>query len=269
MNSFGIEDVDLLLEVPAKSAAPSKNEARCATRNQFELSLTAIEVLADLLAVVLAVSGAFFAYQFLWPGSISSFQLSTVAFVSVAIAGLVVLLLDRDGAYCAGNSLLRIKETERSLRVSFQALLLVLLATYATGHLFSPWIFFIALLSVPVLQIMEKQLVFIGVRALRARGFGVQNVLIYGAGESGRRVFSTLIRSPKLGLNPVALIDDAPELEGQQIFESSYKREHSAKVIAGPITRELIERLQCELLLIAIRAGRTYGVQRSLVNDAR
>jgi exopolysaccharide biosynthesis polyprenyl glycosylphosphotransferase len=89
-------------------------------------------------------------------------------------------------------------------------------------------------------------------RTLRARGFGVRNVLVYGAGESGRRVFSTLAQSPRLGLKPVALVDDDPKLQGQRIFESSYKREHSAEVFAGPITKELIERLQCELVVIAI-----------------
>ena len=247
MNSFGLEDAQVLFDTPAGSVAPPRIEARSAIRNQFESSLTVIEVLADLLTVVLAVSGAFFVYQLLQPGSILRPPLGTIALASFAFAGLVVLLLDRDGAYLAGNSLLRIKETERSLRVSFQAFVLVLPAAFFTGHLFSRWIFFIALLSVPLLQIVEKQLLFVAVRALRARGFGVQNVLIYGAGESGRRVFSALIRSPKLGLNPVALVDDDAELEGQQVFESSYKREHSVRVIAGPISRELIERHRCEL----------------------
>jgi exopolysaccharide biosynthesis polyprenyl glycosylphosphotransferase len=252
MNSFGLEDVQVLFGVPAGSISSPGIETASAIRNQFENNLMAIEVLTDFLTVALAVSGGFFAYQLWRLGSVLRSQFCAVAFVSLAIAGLIVLLLDRDGAYLAGNSLLRIKETERSLRVSFQAFLLVILATFATGHLFSPWIFFIALLSASLFQIVEKQLFFVAVRALRARGFGVHNVLIYGAGESGRRVFSTLARSPRLGLHPVALVDDDPTLHGQQIFESSYKREHSAEVIAGPITRELIERLQCELLVIAI-----------------
>jgi hypothetical protein len=252
MNWFGAEDAQLLFEGAAGSIAPPKNQARGAIHNRFESSLTAIEVLADLFTVALAISGGFFAYQFLRIGSLSCSEFSTVAVVSCAIAVLVVLLLDHGGAYLAGNSLLRIKETERSLRVSIQAFFLVLLATFLTGHRFSGWISFIALLSVALFQIIEKQLLFVAVRALRARGIGVQNVLIYGAGESRRRVFSALARSPRLGLNPVALVDDDTELDGQQIFESSYKREHSAKVIAGPLTKELIERHQCELLVIAI-----------------
>jgi len=252
MISFGLEDVQVLFGVPAGSVSSPGVKTASAIRNQFENRLMAIEILTDFLTVALAVSGTLFADRLRQPGSIPRAQFSTAALVSLAIAGLVVLLLDRDGAYLSGNSLLRIKETERSLRVSLQAFLLVSLATSATGHLFSRWIFFTALLSASLLQIVEKQLFFIAVRALRARGFGAHNVLIYGAGESGRRVFSTLAGSPRLGLNPVVLVDDDPKLHGQQIFESSYKRENSVEVIAGPITRELIERLQCEMLVIAI-----------------
>ncbi len=252
MSWFGIEGAQLLFEGSAGNVLPRRNDSRGAIHNRFERSLTAIEILADLFTVAFAISGGFFAYQFLRFGSLSRPEFGTVAIVSCAIAVLVVLLLDHDGAYLAGNSLLRIKETERSLRVSIQAFFLVLLATFLTGHRFSGWISFIALLSVALFQIVEKQLLFVAVRALRTRGFGVQNVLIYGAGESGRRVFSALARSPRLGLNPVALVDDDPELGGQQIFESSYRREHSANVITGPLSKELIERHQCELLVIAI-----------------
>jgi len=250
MSSLGF--VRVLFGVRTGSFSSPGIESAIVMRNQFENRLVAIEVLTDFLTVGLAVIGAFFAYRLWQPECILRSQFSAVAFASLAIAGLVVLLLNRDGAYVAENSLLRIKETERSLRVTIQAFLLVFLATSATGHHFSLWAFVIALPSASLLQILEKQLFFAAVRTLRAHGFGVRNVLIYGAGQSGRRIFSTLARSPRLGLNPVALVDDNPKLHGQQIFESSYKRRHSAEVIAGPITKELIEHLQCELLVIAI-----------------
>jgi hypothetical protein len=140
MSWFGIEGAQLLFEGSAGSNASRRNDSRGAIHNRFERSLTAIEILADLFTVALAIGGGFFAYQFLRIGSLSRSEFSTVAIVSCAIAVLVVLLLDHDGAYLAGNSLLRIKETERSLRVSIQAFFLVLLATFLTGHRFSGWI---------------------------------------------------------------------------------------------------------------------------------
>ena len=96
MNTLGIEDTQLLFETSEGSIGPSRAESAVAIGDQFESSLTVIEVLADFLTVVLAMSGASFAYQLWRPGSILPSQFNTVAFVSLAIGGLVVLLLERD-----------------------------------------------------------------------------------------------------------------------------------------------------------------------------
>jgi exopolysaccharide biosynthesis polyprenyl glycosylphosphotransferase len=63
---------------------------------------------------------------------------------------------------------------------------------------------------------------------------------------------SVLLRSPKLGLKPVAMIDDNPDIEGHEVFEYAYRRGRSVNVIAGPITPELLRSFRCELLIIAI-----------------
>jgi FlaA1/EpsC-like NDP-sugar epimerase len=59
--------------------------------------------------------------------------------------------------------------------------------------------------------------------------------VVYGAGFTGRSVFSALARSPKLGLRPVAIVDDDEGIVGQEIYASSYRHEISAPVIAGPL----------------------------------
>ena len=71
----------------------------------------------------------------------------------------------------------------------------------------------------PLLVIAEKQFVFVLIRNLHSRGYGLRNVLVYGAGLTGRRVFSAIVRSPKLGLNPVAIVDDDEKLAGDEIHE--------------------------------------------------
>lgn len=252
MDSFGVEDSQLLIEATTDWAAAPSIGHPVSIRNRFERILTGIEVLADWLTVVVAVSGGYAAYRFLNIGKRVHYPFHTVALISSGMAVIFVILLDRDGAYHPGSSLLRIKETERSLRVLAQAFLLVLPVTFFGRYLFSRWVFLIAMLCVPLLQVIEKQLLFVAVRALRARGFGVQRVLIYGAGSSGRRVFSALVRSPKLGLNPVAIVDDDPNLAGQEIFEYAYRHEHSIGVVSGPISRELIDHYQCSMLVVAI-----------------
>jgi exopolysaccharide biosynthesis polyprenyl glycosylphosphotransferase len=46
---------------------------------------------------------------------------------------------------------------------------------------------------------------------LRARGVGVERVLVVGAGEGGRAVLSAIIARPDLGYVPVGYLDDRPD----------------------------------------------------------
>ena len=252
MNFSGAEDSRFFVHPDAAGTSNSCVEFEVSIGNRFERILTGIEVLADWLTVVIAVSGAFAAYHLLGLGKPVYASQSSVMYVSCAVATLFVALLDRDGAYRTGNSLLRIKETERSLRVSAQAFLMILPFTFFASYLLPGWVFFIAMLCVPFLQAIEKNLLHVAVGALRARSVDVQSVLIYGAGGSGRRVLSALLRSPKLGLNPIALIDDDPDMEGQEVFEYAYRHGRSVRVRSGPITKELLEQYKCDLLVIAI-----------------
>ena len=226
MSFLGVES-QLLRESALGESNQAGVEHEVTLSNRFERVLTGIEVVLDWLTVVLAVSGGYAAYHFLNLGKRLCYNFSTLAYISCAVALLYVILLDRDGAYRPGNSLLRIKETERSLRVSAQAFLLIFPVTFFSSYLFSRWVFFIAALCVPLLQVIEKQLLFICVDALRARNIGVQNVLIYGAGANGRRILSALLRSRKLGLKPVALVDDNPAIVGREVFEYAYRQRPS------------------------------------------
>lgn len=251
MSTSGMEGLRILSE-PAPCVARQNTERRSAIRNRLASTLTTIEIVADWLTVVMAVHAVSWAYHRLYLGQGATYPSFAVAYVSVAMATLVVLLLDRDGAYHPCNSMLRIKETERSLRVSFEAFLFVLLGTFVVHAPFSRWVFFLVVLSVPPLQAVEKQILYVGVRSLRARGIGTQNVTIYGAGLSGRRIFSALVRSPKLGLTPVLLVDDDPNLEGYIVREDAYRRAHSLKVVAGPVSQKLLQKHRCDWLIIAI-----------------
>jgi FlaA1/EpsC-like NDP-sugar epimerase len=175
--------------------------AHGAIHDLFERSFTAVEIVVDWLTVFAAVEGAFFASRWAHGGCGLRAAFNVAPYVPFAVATLIVLLLDRDGAYRTGSSLLCIKETERSLRVSVQALALIVSIAFLASYPVSCLVLAVAAAGVPLLQIAEKQLLFLGARALRARGHGVRNVLIYGAGESGRRIFSALSRSPRLGLS--------------------------------------------------------------------
>lgn len=252
MSHTGADPTHSFAEKFEDAVAVPPIERSVSISNRFHQILTACEAVADAVTVFIAVIAGYGIYHFLHLGKGLHYSTHKIGLIAIGMAVIYVILLDRDGAYRPGNSLLRIRETERTLRVSLQSFLLILPLTYFTGHVFSRWVFIIALFFVPVLQVAEKQVLFAFVRRLRARGIGVHRVLIYGAGSSGQRVFSALVRSPKLGLIPVALVDDNPQLEGEEVFESAYRREHSIRVMSRRVSKELLDELECDFLMVAI-----------------
>jgi len=202
--------------------------------------------------VLLAVFAAHGIYEVLHVGKQLRYPFHLVATAAACFALLFVYLMDCDGGYQRGNSLLRIRETERILRVAMTAFLFVFPVTFLAGQLFSRWLLILAILNVPLFLIVEKPLFWRWLRWMHAKDRGVQNVLIYGAGFTGRKVFSALARSPKLGLNPVAVVDDNWDLAGETIFEYSYRRERSVPIIPGPITKQKITDWGARQLIIAI-----------------
>ncbi len=211
---------------------------------RFEVTLTFFERVADLFTVTGSI---LICYRF-FPAR--GQQFSHVAIWAVGL--LFLLMLDREGAYHPGNSLLRVKETERILRVSAQMYLLLLATTLLLVHFSSVEFLTVTSGLVVLAVIAEKQLAYSTVRGLHARGVGVRKVVIYGAGYSGRRVFGALSRSPKLGLEPVALVDENPALAGERVYESAYKREHSVAIVRGPLTKELLQEYGAGMVVIAV-----------------
>jgi exopolysaccharide biosynthesis polyprenyl glycosylphosphotransferase len=209
------------------------------------------EVVADLVTITAAIMAGHSVYVYAHLGKQIYYPPRVVLGAAMVFAIVMVLMLDRVGAYSGGNSLLRVRETEQVLRVSGQALLVAFVFSFLTSTLFSRWLLTICFILVPMLLFLEKHLVYLLLRTLHAKGYGIERVLIYGSGFTGRRVFSVLSRSPKLGLEPVAFVDDDPNKAGTTIYAMGYERRHSARVIAGPLTKELVSRYRADLVIIA------------------
>lgn len=237
---------------PFGAAYASRASAKTLGFERFEMATAFIERMADLTAVIVATALAYATYETLQVGKQVHYSAGTVLLVASGFAVLFVSMLDHDGAYRQANSLLRIRETERILRVTLQAFGVVFLVSFFLSQLFSRWVVVFAAVSVPLLVISEKQIVFVLIRNLHSRGYGLRNVLVYGAGLTGRRVFSAIVRSPKLGLNPVAVVDDDEKLAGTEVYGDGYRREHSARVIPGPLASSLIREWGISLVLVGI-----------------
>lgn len=158
-------------------------------------------------------------------------------------------MLQRNGVYRPDNSLLSIRETERILRASTETFVAGLCLSLFASYLVSRWLVVFALLLVPFFLMIEKRLTVAGISVLHDRGYAQRRVVIFGAGQIGRRIFSVLLRSPKLGLEPVAIFDDS--CSGKTIFEASYNRRRSITVSEGMPTAQALREHRAQMVLIA------------------
>ena len=148
--------------------------------------------------------------------------------------------------------MLRVRETERILRSSVQAFLLLLPVSLLSQHLLSRWVLSFGFGLVPAAVVAEKQILFSVTRSLRNRGRGVRKAIIYGAGFTGKRVFSALVRSKKLGINPLIFVDDSDEQVGKTVYSLNYHRNRCASVVHGPVTAKLVESSGAKIIVVAI-----------------
>ena len=235
-----------------KAATASADVSRLPFLLRFDHLATTAEVVGDFLAAAMGLIGAYAVYHILGLGKDVVYTPLIVAQVALAFALVFVVLLDREGVYRKGSGMLRISETERTLRVSTQSFLLLFPIAIFSAHLISRWVLIFGILLVPAVVVFEKQLLFSIVRQLHKRGRGVRTAIIYGAGFTGKRVFSALLRSRKLGINPVVFVDDDEALAGENIYALSYHREQRAPVIPGPVTAELIKSFEAEMVVVAV-----------------
>ena len=230
----------------------SNSSVRENAATKFRRVVVVCEIVADWITIVLSIK---LGYLFYWNFTIGRhihYSAQILWAAGAAFATVMVLMLDRSGAYRGGSSLLRVRETEQILRVSAQVLLLAFSVSFLASVLFARWLLVVSLSLVPLLLVLQKNLMYLVVHSLHSRGYGNERVLIYGGGCTGRRVFSALRRSPKLGLVPVAVVDDDPSKTGTALFEMAYERRGAAKIVRGPITQALIQEYRADLIVIAI-----------------
>jgi exopolysaccharide biosynthesis polyprenyl glycosylphosphotransferase len=108
-----------------------------------------------------------------------------------------------------------------------------------------------ALVIVPLLIVSEKWAMQKTARRLRRTLGFTRKAVIVGTGSLGRKVFSTLVRSPKIGIDPIAFVTTYAGIDDSVIYESSYQHKRLARVLAGPITPQLLHKLGAKALILA------------------
>lgn len=207
----------------AETIALPRSEPRAISRQLFKCALSLAEAAVDFLTCAAGIFAAYFLCASLPIGAQAQPPMRQVAAISAVVAFFVVFLRYRDAAYRGGGGLLQIRETERAIRVPVQAAILLWIVSLLLRLSFSGPVVLVAMFVVPALLILEKQIFLSIVRGLQRRKNRVDRVVVYGAGDPGRSVLSALIHSPRLGLQPVAVIDQNPAPAGACMLEMGYR----------------------------------------------
>jgi exopolysaccharide biosynthesis polyprenyl glycosylphosphotransferase len=231
---------------------------RTSGRNQIVSSLTfgrivtGLEVCADFATSAFATFAAYYIYYEMGIGKHLHFPPKELSLFASIVGLIVIFLYERDSAYRSGTSLLRIRETERALKVPCISLVLLLPLNWLSGQAMSRGMVLILLFILPLLLMIQKSVFHTWVGILHSKGYGIRNVMIYGAGHVGRRLFTALLNSKKVGYKPVAISDHDPSFQGSHIFELGYNRRESVCVNGGAVTAEYLRRMKCQVIFIAI-----------------
>ena len=222
-----------------------------AALRKLSKAVGAIDVGADLVAATSAVLLAYYVYHELHLGRHASYHLQQVAMVAVGAAFFYVLMLRANGAYTRASSLLRVRETERIIAASAQLCFFGFAVSFWAVIQCPRLVFLFSVILIPMLVLAEKQAIYVFLRSRYLREYATRRTVIYGGDLSGKRVFSVLARSPKLGLNPVAVVDDDTDVIGSVITESAYNASQCVTVLSGPITAAMLRELSAEVVVIS------------------
>ena len=214
-------------------------------RRHFEPLVLSVQVLVDLGVVLVACFlGYAFGQRF---GGITSDQARIYSELSALIAAVCLVTFHAFGMYSPVKSLLNMEEFKAVAKSSVVAFLVLgMLVIYLQrtrqdpeGALYGflvplhKWIdldvnvntisrltLLVTFGWILVLMTASRFVSFKAIQRLHQRGIGNRNVLIYGAGDTGRRLQRKFMLVPTLGLNLTGFADDDPQMVGCRIGRS-------------------------------------------------
>jgi FlaA1/EpsC-like NDP-sugar epimerase len=132
--------------------------------------------------------------------------------VAVLLTALLLLIFRLDGVYDRrrSSSLLDTLYALTSSTTTGVVVMIVVALVYRP-LLYSRLIFLYASVLIILFLSASRMLVAVVFSRIRARGVGMDRVLIVGAGEVGRTVMRTIVARPELGYRIVGFLDDNPE----------------------------------------------------------
>ena len=173
---------------------------------------TGSQMIVDLATIYCSILGGYGLYGYQFHAAEDYFA----QYVHLAIAGTLIgfFFFERVGLYRYQPSMMNLIEIRKILRAVFLIFLVLMGYAYYMGSSFSAGAIIYAFCLAMVLLIIERMFFFKLQQHFHLSGFSIRQVLIYGAGETGRLLFHGISQTPKLGYWVAAFYDqDKQKLE--------------------------------------------------------
>lgn len=217
----------------------------------------------DALCIQLGTALGALIYQQFRPAT--GWPTRNIILFSLEYTVLFCFFASKRGLYKHAHSLLEIRSTAETLRVNTLCLALVTMSIFF-HHLIVPRIMLLlAWLLITTLLLIRQHATRDTIVLWKSKLVPHRRVLIVGAGQEARRIFSILRKSPDMGLHPVAFVAEetstpetvlygnADEDSSQEpvIYGNDYRWRESAPVLHEQLGPEMFARLRIDEVFIA------------------
>jgi len=140
----------------------------------------------------------------------------------VVVTGTTMISYRYFGLYKLQKSILNIRELEGIFKGTLLSFLIILaLIFFFKTVVYARVVVVITFILIFFFMLLERYGFLKLNQFFMKKRVGPLNVIIYGAGEVGRRLKEKFDQSPKLGYNLIGFIDDKAELAGQEVSKKS------------------------------------------------
>ena len=149
------------------------------------------------------------------------------------------------------HSLLYIRETAETLRISTLCVALIGLSIYLHRMVVPRLMLLFCWLFTTIILLVQKHLSREVIIRWKSRQVKRRNVLIIGVGQEARRIFSILTKSPDLGLLPVALVGEEGVPNTTVVYGHDYHFRDAVSILNERVDAGLLERMRIKEVYVA------------------
>jgi exopolysaccharide biosynthesis polyprenyl glycosylphosphotransferase len=171
-------------------------------------------ILSDILLISVSVLLAYWVrYELQWFRDISyHHSLSAYVPFSLLFTALMLLAFQMDRVYQQWRGCPWLDQVYRIINATAKSVVVMLAITFVLQPRQYSRLLLVEAGIIAVILLVLSRVVQNGIAGwLRARGVGVDRVIIVGAGEAGRTVMRAIVARPELGYQVIGFVDDNPD----------------------------------------------------------